>query len=83
MIEYRIKNNSDKFDIEKCCESADMSDPEAQYLLAGCYAEGNGVGQDMAEAELRKKVDKIDATAIEDPEGLWSTMIEEMGAGIC
>ena len=37
----------------------------------------------QAEAELRKKVDKIDATAIEAPEGLWSTMIEEMGAGIC
>lgn len=36
-----------------------------------------------AKAELRKKVDKIDSTAIEDPEGLWSTMIEEMGAGIC
>lgn len=27
-----------------------MSDPQAQYLLARCYAEGNGVGQDMAEA---------------------------------
>lgn len=38
---------------------------------------------EQAEAELRKKVDKIDATAIENPEGLWSTMIEEMGAGIC
>lgn len=38
---------------------------------------------EQAEAELRKKVDKIDSTAIEDPEGLWSTMIEEMGAGIC
>lgn len=37
----------------------------------------------QAEVELRKKVDKIDSTAIEDPEGLWSTMIEEMGAGIC
>ncbi len=27
-----------------------MCDSEAQYLLARCYAEGNGVGQDMAEA---------------------------------
>ena len=35
------------------------------------------------EAELRREVDKIDSTAIEDPDGLWSTMIEEMGAGIC
>lgn len=38
---------------------------------------------EKAEAELRRKVDKIDSTAIEDPDGLWSTMIEEMGAGIC
>ncbi len=38
---------------------------------------------EKAETELRKMVDKIDATAIEDSEGLWSTMIEEMGAGIC
>lgn len=38
---------------------------------------------EQAEVELRKKVDKIDSTAIEDPEGLWSTMIEEMGASIC
>lgn len=38
---------------------------------------------EKAEAELRRKVDEIDSTAIEDPEGLWSTMIEEMGAGIC
>ena len=31
-------------------KAADMSDPQAQYMLARCYAEGNGVGQDMAEA---------------------------------
>ena len=33
--------------------------------------------------ELHRKVEEIDSTAIADPEGMWSTMIEEMGAGIC
>ncbi len=33
-----------------------MDDPEAQYLLARCYAEGHGVERDMAEAvKLYKK----------------------------
>lgn len=27
--------------------------------------------------------DDIIAQRIKDPEGVWSTMIEEMGAGIC
>lgn len=47
---------------------------DAETFESKCAEEG---------AELRRQVEKIDSTAVEDIEGLWSTMIEEMEAGIC
>lgn len=42
--------------VELYRQAAEMDDPEGQYLLARCYAEGHGVEQDMAEAvRLYKK----------------------------
>lgn len=35
-----------------------------------------------AEKVLRQQIAKIDPTAIEDVNGLWSTIIEEMGSGM-
>ena len=35
-----------------------------------------------AEQVLRQQIMKIDPTAIEDIEGLWSTLIEELGSGM-
>lgn len=50
MIEYRIKNNSDKFDIDKCLESAESGYAPAQYQLGQCYEDGIGVQRNLAKA---------------------------------
>lgn len=50
MIEYKIKCTGDKFDIEKCRESAESGYAPAQYQLGQCYEEGIGVQRNLAKA---------------------------------
>ena len=50
MIEYKTKYTSDKFDIEKCRESAESGYAPAQYQLGLCYEEGIGVQRNLAKA---------------------------------
>ena len=50
IIEYKIKNTGDKFDIEKCRESAESGYAPAQYQLGQCYEEGIGVQRNLAKA---------------------------------
>lgn len=50
MIEYHIKYSSDKFDVDKCCDSAESGYAPAQYQLGQCYEEGIGVQRNLAKA---------------------------------
>lgn len=50
MIEYGIKNTSDKFDLEKCRESAESGYAPAQYQLGQCYEDTIGVQRNLAKA---------------------------------
>ena len=50
MIEYRINNTSDKFDIAQCQESAESGYAPAQYQLGQCYEGGIGVQRNLAKA---------------------------------
>lgn len=67
MIEYKTKYTSDKFDIEKCRESAESGYAPAQYQLGLCYEEGIGVQRNLAKAfrwywmATDNRVDKGDA----------------------
>ncbi|MCM1330978.1 MAG: hypothetical protein NC248_00035 [Bacteroides sp.] len=47
MIEYKIKYTGDKFDIEKCRESAESGYAPAQYQLGQCYEDGIGVRKNV------------------------------------
>lgn len=50
MIEYKIKYTGDKFDIEKCRESAESGYAPAQYQLGQCYEDGIGVRKNARQA---------------------------------
>ena len=52
-------------DLAKLMEAAEQGDAEAQYKAARCYAGGQGVPQDDAEAVMRfrKTADQGDALA--------------------